>query len=189
MVCKTISTKTARRHRITGLGLVEAMIAIGITALLILVLTNVSMLSGRMFASFFNYVDLDDANRIAMDTLTRDLRECNRVTSCSTTQLVIEDSDGFSVTYSYNPGATPTPTLTRTKAGIPRILLKGCDALTFNLGTRNPIGGTFEVVPTTDVSLAKVVNVSWNCSRTILGKKANTENVQTARIVIRRQGS
>ena len=185
MVCKTTSTKAARR-RLAGIGLVEAMIAIGITALLILVLTNVSMLSGRMFASFFNYVDLDDANRIAMDTMTRDVRECNRVTSCSATQLVIEDSDGFSVTYAFNAGAA---TLTRTKAGVVRTLLKGCDTLNFNLGTHNPKDGNFEVYETTDISLAKVVNISWNCSRTILGKKANTENVQTARIVIRKQGS
>ena len=114
MVSKTTSTKAVRR-RLAGIGLVEAMIAIGITALLILVLTNVSMLSGRMFASFFNYVDLDDANRIAMDTMTRDVRECNRVVSCSATRLVIEDSDAFNVTYAFNAGAA---TLTRSKAGI-----------------------------------------------------------------------
>ena len=185
MVCKTTSTEAARR-RLAGIGLVEAMVAIGITALLILVLTNVSMLSGRMFASFFNYVDLDDANRIAMDTMTRDVRECNRVVSCSATRLVIEDSDAFNVTYAFDAGAA---TLTRSKAGIERILLKECDTLKFNLGTHNPKDGNFEVYETTDVSIAKVVNISWNCSRTILGKKANTENVQTARIVIRKQGS
>jgi hypothetical protein len=68
-------------------------------------------------------------------------------------------------------------------------LLKGCDTLTFNLGTRNPVGGTFEVVPATSPDTAKVVNISWNCSRTILGQQRNTENVQTARIVIRKQGT
>jgi hypothetical protein len=169
-----------------GVGLVEAMVAIGITALLVLVLTNVSMLSGRMFASFVNYVDLDDANRIAMDTMTRDVRECNRITSCSATKLVIDDSDGFTVTYEYDPVKRE---LTRFKAGLPRLLLKECDMMKFNLGTHNPMGGDFKVYETTDVKLAKVVNVSWNCSRTILGKKANTENVQTARIVIRKQDS
>src|SRR5688572_29514726 len=105
MVFKITSTEAARRHRVAGVGLVEAMVAIGVTALLILVLTNVSMLSGRMFASFFNYVDLDDANRIAMDTMTRDVRECNRVVSCSATQLIIEDSDAFNITYTFNAGA------------------------------------------------------------------------------------
>jgi hypothetical protein len=186
MVCKTTFTEARVRRRQAGLGLIEAMIAIGITAFLILVLTNLSMLSGRMFAAFANYVDLDGDNRIAMDTMTRDLRECNRVVSCSNTQLVIEDSDGFNITYTYSPGAS---TLTRTKTGISRTLLKGCDTLTFNLGTRNPVGGTFEVVPTTSPDTAKVVNISWNCSRTILGQQRNTENVQTARIVIRKQGT
>jgi hypothetical protein len=67
-------------------------------------------------------------------------------------------------------------------------MMTGCDSLTFRLGTRNPIGGTFDVVSTTDVSEAKVVNVAWNCARVILGHKVNTEAVQTARIVIRKQG-
>jgi hypothetical protein len=186
MVCKTTSTEAACRLRTAGIGLLELLIAIGLTGLLVLVLTNMSMLSGQMFVSFVNYVDLNDANRIAMDMVTGDLRECSRVTACSATQLVIEDSDGVAITYAFNPGAS---TMTRTKAGIVRTLLRGCDTLTFNLGTRNPVGGTFEVVPTTKVTLAKVVNVSWNCSRTILGRKANTENVQTARIVIRKQGT
>jgi hypothetical protein len=68
------------------------------------------------------------------------------------------------------------------------VLLKGCDALTFAIAQRNPMGGSYDVYPTASPSTAKVVNVAWNCSRTILGRKANTENVQTARIVIRRQG-
>jgi len=188
MVCKTTSIKRGLHRGTSGTGLVEALIAIGITALLMLVLTNVSMVSGRMFVAFANYVDLDDSNRIAMDTMTRDVRECNRVTACSATQLVIEDADGFSITYTYSPGAR---TLIRSIAGIPnpKPLLNGCDTLSFKLSTRNPVGSSFGVVPTTDVNEAKVVNVSWNCSRTILGIKANTENVQTARIVIRRQGS
>jgi hypothetical protein len=170
---------------LAGFALVEALIAIGITGLLLAVLASVSMLSGRTFAAFANYVDLDDANRIAMDTLARDLRECNRVTACTPTRLDIEDPAGFTVRYEYS---SATQKLIRTGVGgVQRVMLKGCDTLEFHLGTRNPDGNTFSVIPTTDVNFAKVVNVSWNCSRSILGKKANTENVQTARIVIRRQ--
>jgi len=181
---KATSTKGGRAQ--AGFGLVEAVIAIGITSLLMAVLASVSMMSGRTFVAFANYVDLDDGNRIAMDTLTRDLRECNRVTTCSATRLDIEGPDGVTVSYQHNPVAA---TLTRTRTGISKVMLKGCDSLNFALGTRNPEGSSFSVKSTTDISIAKVVNVSWNCSRTILGKKANTENVQTARIVIRRQGS
>ena len=182
MDSKVTSTKLLSN---CGFGLVEAVISIGITSLLLVVLASVSMLSGRTFVAFANYVDLDDSNRIAMDTLTRDLRECNRVISCSATQLSIEGANGFTITYSYDSSLR---TMTRTQAGVSRVLLKGCDRVGFNLGTRNPIASTFGVVSTSDPSAAKVVDVNWNCSRTILGHKANTENVQTARIVIRRQG-
>jgi len=181
MVSKITSTK---RH-LRGTSIAEVLIAAGITGILVLVLVSISVLSGRSFAAFYNYVDLDDNNRIAMDTLTRDLRECNRVIACSASQLVVEDSDGVSITYAFNSGSK---TLTRTKGASVRTLLAGCDALTFAIAQRNPIGGTYNVYPTATPVTAKVVNVSWNCSRMILGHKANTENVQTARIVIRRQG-
>ena len=186
MDCKITSTNRPRcRSSILGSTLVEALLAVGISGVLLAVLASITMFSGRSFVAFFNYVDLDQRNRVTMDTMTRDLRECNRVTACNATRLDIEDSDGATISYTYSSGAG---TLTRAKNGVSRTMVTGCDTLTFNLGTRNPIGGTFTVVSTTDVNEAKVVNVSWNCSRTIFGKKVNTESVQTARIVIRKQG-
>lgn len=185
MVSKTTSTEQRASRSQAGFTLSEMMIAVGITGILMVVLACISMLSGRTFVAFANYVDLDDANRIAMDTLTRDLRGCNRVTSCTATTLIVEDADGLPITYVFSPGAQ---TLTRTKNGTSKVMLKGCDALTFSIAQRNPVGGSYDVYPAAGPSTAKVVNVAWNCSRTIFGRKANTENVQTARIVIRRQG-
>ncbi len=185
MVCKTTSTKGRSRFRQCGATLVDTVMALGVAGLLMAVLASLTMYSGRNLLAILNYADLNDKNRIAVDTMTRDLRECNRVISCTSTRLDIEDADGSTISYIYSSGAG---TLTRTLNGVTRTLVTGCEALTFSLGTRNPIGGTFNVVSTTDVSIAKVVNVSWNCSRTILGSKANTESVQTARIVIRKQG-
>jgi hypothetical protein len=178
-------TSISRRKASAGTSLVEALMVIGVTGLIMLTLVSMSMLSGRSFAAFANYVDLDSANRTAMDTLTRDLRECNRVSAFSATHLIIEDSDGFNITYTYNPGQN---TLTRTRNGIVKTLLTGCDALSFTIAQRNPVNGSYDVYPAATPITAKVVNVSWNCSRKLLGFKANTENVQTARIVIRRQG-
>jgi Tfp pilus assembly protein PilW len=184
MDCKATSTRKRRRSA-AGATLVEALIAIGVTGLIMLALASISMVSGRSFVAFANYVDLDSDNRIAMDTLTRDLRECNQVSGFSTNQLVIEGMDGFSITYQFNSGPR---TRTRTRNGVVKTLLTECDTLTFNIAQRNPVNGSYDVYPTATPGTAKVVNVSWNCSRTILGHKANTENVQTARIVIRRQG-
>lgn len=179
-------TSTKRRlQRRHGTSLVEALIAIGVTGLIMMALASISMVSGRNFVAFANYVDLDSANRIAMDTLTRDIRECNRVTAYTTNRLVIEDASGFSIVYLYSADGRK---LTRTRNGVQKTLLTGCDSLQFNIAQRNPVGGSYNVYPTATPTDAKVINVSWNCSRTILGHRANTENVQTARIVIRRQG-
>ena len=53
----------------------------------------------------------------------------------------------------------------------------------------DPIGGSYDVYPAGTIATAKVIDVSWVCSRTLFGRKENTESVQTARIVIRKQGS
>jgi hypothetical protein len=35
------------------------------------------------------------------------------------------------------------------------------------------------------ITNARVIQVTWNCSRKILGKKATTENMQAAKITLR----
>jgi hypothetical protein len=165
--------------------LAEAVITIGITGLIMATLASILAFSGHNFEAFTNYVDLDGGNRIAMDTLTRDLRECNRVTACTSTLLAVEDSDGSAISYSYS---STTQTLTRTKNGVSKTLLHGCDMLSFSIAQRNPVGGSYDVYPAPSPATAKVVNVSWNCSRTIFGRRMNTESAQTARVVIRKQG-
>jgi Tfp pilus assembly protein PilW len=164
----------------------EALMAVGVTALIMTTVAAVTLVSARSFAALVNYSELDADNRVAIDHLTRDLRECNRVTGCTTNTLTLEDSDGFTLTYTYSAGAK---TLTRTKSGVSTALLTGCDQLAFWLGQRNPVGGSYDVFPAATPATAKVVNVSWLCSRSILGMIANTESVQTARIVIRKQGT
>src|ERR1051325_7462008 len=131
MVCKITSTKGRLRRAASGASLIESLMAVGVTALLMLALGSISLFSGRTFAAFYNYVDLDDHNRIGMDIMTRDLRECNRVTGCTGSRLDIEDFDGLTITYVFDIGAR---TLTRTKTGgVPKQLLSGCDSLTFSI--------------------------------------------------------
>lgn len=191
MVCKTTFTRcpqyqAARRFQSAGFTLSEVVFAMGLGTLLLLVVCGFSVYSARSYAALNNYVDLDHANRLAVDQMTCDLRQCNRITAASATSLTIEDSDGSTLIYTYNPS---TRTLVRAKNGIAKNLLTECDNLTFSLGQRNPVGGSYDVYPAATPATAKVVNASWTCSRKILGIKSNTESVQTARIVIRNQGT
>jgi Tfp pilus assembly protein PilW len=165
----------------------EMVFAVGISSLVFLVLTSIYMLSVRNFTVFANYVDLNGANRLAMDMITRDLREANRLTACTTNSISIEDAAGATVSYTHNAG---TKRVIRTVNGSgAKVVLTGCDSIQFRMLKRNPVVGSYNVVPTSTATEAKVVDAAWNCSRTIFGVKANTENVQTARIVIRRQGT
>ncbi len=171
------------------MALAEALVAMCVVVLILLVLVAFSMFSTRAFATMYNYVDLDDGNRIAMDTLTRDVRQCKRVVDCTANRLILEDYDNRLVGYVYDPSAR---TLTRTNAppfASNKVILKQCDRMLFKVFQRNTMAGGYDVYDAATPATAKVVNVSWLCSRTLFGRKANTESVQTARIVIRKQGS
>jgi len=167
----------------------EMMVVMGITTLLVLAVMCFFMLSTRSFAAIFNYVDLDDANRVAMDTLSRDIRQANRVKNFTTNGLVVTltlDDAAGDLSYTYDPVLR---TLSRRTPTESRVLLQNCDTLHFDLRQRNPINGTLEMFDAASFDVAKVIDVSWVCSRTIFGRKENTESVQTARIVIRKQGT
>jgi type II secretory pathway component PulJ len=186
MVFKITCTDAKRARRSAGFTLPEVVIAAGIGMICLAMLASLFAFSVRDFKSLGNYERLHSANRNAMDTLTREIRRADRVAHADETTLTLEDSDGASVTYRYSPSDR---TLSRTKHGRSRVLLTGCDRLTFRLGERNPIGGSYDVFPAATAPTAKVVDVSWSCSRRVIGTRATTESVQTARIVIRKQST
>jgi hypothetical protein len=116
--------------------------------------------------------------------MTRDIRQANRVTSFATNQVTLEDYDGTNLVYRFDPLAG---TLTRTKGTQSRILLRELEVCTFTMMQRNLIEGTQDNYPTDEPAECKLLDLTWNCSRTIMGKKANLSGGQSARIVIRKQ--
>jgi type II secretory pathway pseudopilin PulG len=173
----------ARNH---GFTLAEMLVGFGVSSIVIAAVITLGWTGAMNMTRLWNYAEMDAQSQLAADQLTRDTRRANRVSSYSSTNLVLEDFDGVALTYAYSPGAR---TLTRTKAADSAVLLRECDALAFSLGKRNP-GGAFEnFSSTTLTNEGKVLDVTWKCSRKILGQTANTENVSSAKIVIRRQKS
>ena len=176
-----------RRRSSAGFLLSEAIFGVGIVTLLVLAVVAFSVFASRSFAALYNYTDLDAKNSAAIDQITRDVRQANRVKSATSSRLVLEDADLEEIVYDYN---SDQRVLTRTRSGVTRTNLTECDRLTFDLGQRNTVSNKFEVFPVaTTAETIKVVNVAWLCSRSLFGNKENTESVQTARIVIRKQGT
>lgn len=162
----------------------EMLVGLGVGALVVAAIVTLASNGAANMARMLNYAEMDAEGQTTTDQLSRDIRRANRVLNYTTNSLVLEDFDGATLTYTYNPAAR---TLTRVKGAENEALMRGCDAFTFTLGKRNPTGA-FESFPAAMVADCKVINVAWKSSRTIRGQKMTTENLTSAQVVIRRQG-
>jgi len=167
------------------MSLVEMAIALGIASLGMLILGSLSSYTARSMAGLANYTDLDQASRNALDRMSQEIRQTRRLTDGSTNRLTFEDSDGGTLQYFYDREAK---TLRRTKNGAAsKVLLKNCTQLTFSMYQRNPVGGSYDAYPAATPQTCKLIQLRWTCSRDLLRAGANTESVQSSKIVIRKQ--
>jgi hypothetical protein len=179
---KLFPLSLSNRRSVRGLSLVELMVTTGIASIAFAAIASLSVYTARSFVAMGNYADLDKASRNALDLMAREIRQTKALTNFSSTKLVFVGLDSQPLTYQFNSADS---TLTRKQGtGPTTVMLQGCDFLNFHISQRNP-SNNFTFYPTTNLSLAKMVDVSWRCSRKILGAKVNTESVQTAKIVIR----
>ncbi len=167
-----------------GITLVELLVGIGIGSLVLLILASLSLYSGKSIAAMWNYVDLDQSSRMALDRMTKDIRQTVGLSSYTPHRLTFVEPDGVPLTYEYSP---LNRSLTRTKGTDIKVLLTECDELSFAIYQRNPSNAVYDYFPTATATNCKLVNVSWTCSRRIFGSPVNTESVQTAKIVIRKK--
>ena len=190
-----------RRHRLSqtgsgGFSLVEVMIAMGLGSLVLAMVMSFSLFGARSSAAIGNYASLDGRSRYALDVITREIRQAAAVIAIQTNlpvkSLTLTNTDeAATVTLTYDSTAR---TLVLAKTGQPDLLaLTECDRWDFALYQRTPWVTTTNVMfyPATngsggiDLTVVKLINMSWKCSRQILAQKVNTESVQAAQIVLR----
>jgi type II secretory pathway pseudopilin PulG len=173
-----------------GHTLLEMMVAVGVFSISGLALATIYIFALRSFAAQSNYAVLDQANRQAMDLLTREIRQAKQVTSYSTNSITIVNGDDVSVVYYFRP---QTKQMIRSASdGTYKVLLNDCNLISFNLFQRNPKSGTYDIYPAATGNwqqTVKVIQLSWKTSRSALNGLVNSENIQTARVVIRKQGN
>jgi type II secretory pathway pseudopilin PulG len=180
-----------KRRSELGWTLLELMVAIGLFSICSIALGTIFLFSIKSFAAMANYSGLDRDNRAAMDTLTREIRQARLVTGYVTNaagnSLSIKNGDGQDVTYSFD---SVRHQFRRTVNGASQLLLSDCSLLSFNLFQRTPKEGSFDMFPVAYgnyTQSVKVVQLTWKTSRQIPSGPVNSENIQTARIVIRKQ--
>ena len=157
------------------------LVAFCLATLVGLIIAMTTMFTARTFEATGNYADLSRASRFALDTMTSDIRQARQLTSYSTNSLVFSDLTNGTFSYTWTPG---NATLTRTYNGSSRALLTHCDSCVCHISQRNP-SNNFSFYPADTAANAKMIDVTWVCSRALFGKKVNTEAIQTAKFTIR----
>jgi prepilin-type N-terminal cleavage/methylation domain-containing protein len=173
--------------------LIEMMMGVAVFAISSLALATIFMFSIRSYTAMANYAFLDQYNRQAMDTLTYEIRQAQKVldynTNGSTSSLSLMNSSGQTVTYTFDGN---NQQVRRVGPEGTKVLLTNCNLLNFGLYMRPPTNGTFDVYPISMgsnwQSTVKVIQLTWKTSMTISPTaQVNSEDIQTARIVIRKQ--
>jgi len=178
-----------------GWTLVEMMVAVALFSLGSMSLMGLYIFSVKTTASLVAYADLDKRNRQAMDLLTREIRQARWVRGYTTNSITIlaprEYSSGdHEVTDFFNP--TSKKLLRKSSDEPTKVLLDNCSLLRFELFTRCPSNavygfGSFPVATNNWQITVKVLQLTWKTSIIQPSGIINSENVQTARIVIRKQ--
>jgi hypothetical protein len=149
----------------------------------LLALAAFALYSTRFFMTIRNCVDLDGQARVAVDRMSQEIRQADRVVSYESQKISLALGTN-TVTYVYDANAKA---LVRLSANRRTVLLSGCESARFDIFMRQATNAVYESFPSATVDNAKVVQITWNCSRNILGSKANTESMQSAQVVIRKQ--
>lgn len=172
------------RPRASGVAMIDTLVALGISAVLMAVLAKMTAYSVRSFAAIDNYCQLEANSRNALDRLSLLIRQSDALTSYTTNELVLSCHSNV-LRYAYSP---TDKTLVQTYGTVRKTLLTGCDSLLFQIYQRNPVSGSYDQYPASlDTNTAKIVQVTWVCSRSLVGGLVNTEDIQSAKIVIRNQ--
>jgi len=181
------------RRGILGFTLVEVLVASGLGSIILAGVASLIMYASKSSLAMVNYTDLDGKSRYGLDVISREIRQANGLMGFQTNRsLTLTNSDqAAAIILTYDPTAR---TVVMSKTGQTDLtVLTECDNWTFSLYQRTPYitATSLSYYPATntagvvDVSLCKLINLSWKCSRTIFAQKVNTESVQSAQIVLR----
>jgi len=171
-----------------GFTLVEMLIATGLFGMAMASVCTLYMSSTRGFACLANYAELDKINRTAMDTLTKEIRQSKLVTDVKSNSFSVINGDGVSVTYWFNPALKQF--VRSASDGSSRVLISSCALIQFDVFQRNTVAGTWDQYPAATNNwseFVKVIRLTWKAARAIPGGPGVSENVQTAKIIIRKQ--
>src|SRR6185503_13947056 len=95
--CRTMSTKRSQ----AGFTLIELLVGVMIGGLIIATAGSLWFYSNRSFAAQLNYVDMDQASQMALDVISREVRQTGALVGESKRRLDFTDYDGETLSYEF----------------------------------------------------------------------------------------
>jgi Tfp pilus assembly protein PilW len=172
-----------KRKKRTGFTVIEVMIAITLSTIVGVIIATFSIFSARSFVTMADYADMNQDSQLALDKMSKDIRQAKSLTSSTNTSLTFRDASGNSLQFTYSPDKK---TLSRISGNNTTILLSNCNSLTFWTYQHTLVSNSFDCYSAAVPANARVIQLTFSCSRKILSNsKATTESVQSAEIVMR----
>src|SRR5437867_3476895 len=125
----------------TGMTLVELLVALGVGALVLVVVAALFLFGLRSFGALANYTDMDAQGRLSLDLMTKEIREATAVTGFQKGGAVrwlqlTNSQEANTVKYTWNSNSGVI--LCEKTGQAARTMLKGCDDWTFSFYQRTP---------------------------------------------------
>ena len=182
MKLSQLSPRRAFEHRLRGFSLVELMVAVAVGFVMLGVVCTVFATSNKSFADMGNYVAMDHAGKIALEKMTREIRNSENLVSFATNRIEFVYAGTTNLIYTYD---SKKRELSRSVTGEPSsVILGDVDSLEFSMYKNSPLPNG-AMGKTTSIALGKCIQVTWKCSRSVLGQRQDSQNVEQAIIVIR----
>lgn len=169
-------------RRRAAFTLVEVMVAAALSLVVGTAIALLAYYSSRSFVAMTHYTEMNQLGRLALDKMSLEIRQAHVLTAYATNSLAFKDVDGNPLKFTYDPTAR---TLVRVSGGKTTTYLRECDELQFWVYQHTVKSNTFDCYDPAYVTNARVIQVTWKCSRQILGSKATTDNVQSSKIALR----
>jgi type II secretory pathway component PulJ len=170
------------RRQASAFTLVELMVAFTLSLLVGTVIAALLFYSTRSYVTMGNYTEMGARSQMALDKMSKEIRQANQVVGCTTNSITLKNPNNSTFTFSYDAASRK---MQRTSGAQKSTYLLDCDSLAFWVFQHTMKSNTFDCYDPAYLTNARVVQVTWRCSRPILGKKATTESVQSSKIVLR----
>ena len=172
------------KRGVAGETMASLLIALGLGGLVLAAAASVYLYRTRSCVDIGNYMEMDGNARNALDVMSADIRQADGISSYSSNALSLRFGTNV-MSYALNSSQR---TLSRTYGSATRTLLTDCDGVRYDVFLRNLTNGIYDSFPNaTNATNSKLVEVTVLSTRSILGRKANSTTLQSARVVMRNQ--